>query len=234
MGDRPAIHFPNEGADYRAARDALLLAERELRRQVEHVAALRRALPPGGRTKEDYPFATGPADLSADGPQRTLRLSELFAPGRDSLILYGFMLPPGGPACPMCTAFLDSLDGAAPHVAQTANLAVVAKAPLPELRAFARSRGWRHLRLLSSHGTGFNADYLAERDGDQMPMLNVFQRTADGVCHAWGSELLYHPSEPGQDARHVDMAWPLWNLLDLTPGGRGTDWYPDLSYGPPG
>lgn len=234
MDGQPDIRFPNEGPAYRAARDTLLQAERDLRRQVEQVAALRRALPPGGRLKEDYLFAAGPRDLATDGAAQGIRLSGLFAPGRDSLILYGFMLPPGGTACPMCTSFLDSLNGAARHVMQRANLAVVAKAPLAELRGFARGRGWNWLTLLSSFDNGFNADYLAELDGAQMPMLNVFRRTADGIRHSWGSELLYQPAEPGQNDRHLDMAWPLWNLLDLTPEGRGTDWYPDLAYADPG
>jgi predicted dithiol-disulfide oxidoreductase (DUF899 family) len=38
------------------------------------------------------------------------------------------------------------------------------------------------------------------------------------------------PSEPGQNHRHVDMMWPLWNVLDATPEGRGTDWFPSRQY----
>lgn len=58
--------------------------------------------------------------------------------------------------------------------------------------------------------------------------LNVFQRSADGVRHFRGSELLYAPREPCLHSRHVDAIWPLWNVLDTTPGGRGADWLPKL------
>jgi len=30
--------------------------------------------------------------------------------------------------------------------------------------------------------------------------------------------------------RHVDFMWPLWNILDRTPEGRGSDWGPRLEY----
>src|SRR3954469_24518226 len=144
------MHFPSETAEYRAARDALLAQEIELRRAMEAVAAARRGLPPGGVVPEDYVFA---------GPHGPIRLSELFAPGRDSLVVYHFMFPrdpgddrPGaadGP-CPSCVAFLDQLDGAAEHAGQRLNLVIAAKAPLPRLLATAEERGWRRLRLLSS------------------------------------------------------------------------------------
>jgi len=62
-------------------------------------------------------------------------------------------------------------------------------------------------------------------------MLNVFHRNGELIRHFWGSELLYAPMEPGQHMRHPDLLSPIWNLLDLTPAGRGTDWMPQLSYG---
>jgi predicted dithiol-disulfide oxidoreductase (DUF899 family) len=120
---------------------------------------------------------------------------------------------------------------AAEHVGQRVNLAVVAKAPLPRILAFAHERGWRRLRLLSSAGNDYNRDYLGETaEGWQMPMLNVFRRERGMIYHFWGSELLYAPTDPGQDPRHVGTIEPLWNLFDLTPDGRGTDWDEQLSY----
>ena len=50
------LHYPNESAEYRAARNALLNDEIALRAQIEAVAAKRRALPPGGNVPEDYVF----------------------------------------------------------------------------------------------------------------------------------------------------------------------------------
>jgi predicted dithiol-disulfide oxidoreductase (DUF899 family) len=87
------------------------------------------------------------------------------------------------------------------------------------------------LRLLSSAGSTYNRDDFAQTtQGHQRPMLNVFHREGETIRHFWGSELLYAPTEPGQDPRHVDTIEPLWNLYDLTPEGRGTDWDEQLHY----
>jgi predicted dithiol-disulfide oxidoreductase (DUF899 family) len=217
--------LPNETPLYRSARDELLKAEFELRRRVEDVARLRRALPLGGEAKEDYAFRTVP-------DAEVARLSQLFGDGIDSLILYSFMYGPEmESACPMCTSFLDSLDGAAPHLTQRVSVAVVAKSPPQRIAEHVRARGWRNLRLLSSEGTTYNRDYLGEsEDGAQWPMLNVFVREAGVVRHFWASELFLAENDGKMHPRHVDMAWPLWNLLDMTPGGRGESWFPALKY----
>lgn len=225
---KPVGLFPNETPAYRKARDKLLKAEIALRRQVEEVAKLRRTLPLGGAVPEDFEF-----DEAADvvGMQK-VRLSELFAPGKDTLILYNYMfsLVMGNP-CSMCTSILDSLEGAAPHIAQRANMAVVAKVPLPRLLTFARNRGWRNLRFLSSADNSFNRIYQGEdEEGGQNPMMHIFVRRNGKIRHFWASELFFVKPERGQNMRHVDMIWPLWNLLDLTPEGRGRDWYPRLNY----
>ena len=241
-----AVTFPGESAEYRAARDLLLEEEIELRRAMEAVAARRRELPPGGEVPEDYAFE----GAGADGTPTGVRLSGLFAPGKDSLAIYSFMFPrdpedrrPGpergesaalplaeGP-CPSCVALLDQLDGAAEHVAPHINFAVVAKAALPRVLTFAEERGWRRLQLLSSAGNTFNGDYHAETaDGAQRPMLTVFHRDGATIRHFWSSELFYAPTEPGQDPRHAGTIEPVWNLFDLTREGRGTDWDEQLSY----
>jgi predicted dithiol-disulfide oxidoreductase (DUF899 family) len=240
------ITIPGESPQYRAARDRLLEREIELRRAMEAVAAARRGLPPGGRVKLDYVFE----GMGADEAPTDVRLSELFEPGKDSLVIYSFMFPrdprdqtPGprdgetsllplaeGP-CPSCTALLDQLEGAAEHARQHVNLSVIAKAPLTRLLTFARERGWRRLRLLSSAGNTYNADYSAETiDGMQRPMMTVFQRDGDAIRHFWSSELLYAPTDPGQEPRHVGTLEPLWNLLDLTPEGRPVEWVEQFGY----
>jgi predicted dithiol-disulfide oxidoreductase (DUF899 family) len=223
------MRFPNESPDYRAARDELLRAEVDLRKRVEEVAAMRRRLPVGGAVREDYAFEEGGGDTV-----RRVRLSELFARPEASLLLYSFMYGPKmEKACPSCTSFLDGLDGIAPHATQRVNLAVVARSPIQRIRAHARERGWRHLRLLSSAGNTFNRDYFAESpDESQNPILHVFVRRGSSVHHSYSTELLFAPTEPGQNPRHIDPMWPLWSLFDLTPEGRGTDWYPKLSYEP--
>ena len=219
--------FPNETSEYRAARDELLQAEAALREQTEKVAALRRKLPLGGKVKDDYVFD----ELDGAGNARQVKLSELFAPGKDSLFLYGFMFGPNVEApCPLCTSMLDSLNGAAPHITQRINLAVAAKSPIERIVKFARSRDWNHLRLLSSNGNTFQRDYFAEgEDGNQWPMGNVFVRRDGAIHHYWGTELLMKPMDGG-DSRHMDHSWPVWNIFDCTPEGRGAGWYPALKY----
>src|SRR6266545_6425279 len=172
------VKYPGESAEYRAARDELLAKEIELRRQMEAVAVARRKLPPGGEVPEDYVF-------QGEGPEGTpmdVRLSELFAPGRDSLAIYSFMFPRDpeddrpGPVreketaklplaecpCPSCVSLLDQLDGVVEHANQHMNFVVVAKSPLDRILTWAKERGWRRLRLLSSAGNTYNPDYRAE------------------------------------------------------------------------
>jgi predicted dithiol-disulfide oxidoreductase (DUF899 family) len=232
-----ALHdtrFPGESEEYRRRRDELLQAELDLRRQVEAVAAQRRELPLGGEVATDHAFDEWDA---AVGKARQVHLSELFAPGKDSLVLYSFMFKPGDAGaplevpCPLCTSIIDGLDGAVPHIVERTNFAVVTKAPIEAFNAHARARGWRHSRLLSSAGTSFNSDYRVESgDDDQYAMVNTFVRRDGKIHHFWSTETWFLPPEPGQNPRHVDFVWPLWAVLDTTPEGRGTDWWPSLSY----
>ena len=240
------VRFPGESEEYRRERNRLLDAEIELRRTIERVAAQRRALPHGGVVPDDYRF-----EEVGDGGGE-VKFSELFEPGKDTLVIYSFMFPrwsgdtrPGPAAgetarlplaetpCPSCTSILDSLDGAARHLAQRLNLAVVAKSDPDRIRTFARERGWRHLRLLSSRNNSYNRDYQAETaDGEQRPILNVFVRDDDGFRHSWATELMFAPRDEGEEPRHVDSIWPIWNVLDMTPAGRGTGSnFPGLHYG---
>ncbi|MDQ3958794.1 MAG: DUF899 family protein [Pseudomonadota bacterium] len=235
-----AVRFPGESAEYRAARNRLLESEVALRRQMEAVAAKRRALPLGGVVPEDYVFA---------GPEGEVRLSELFAPGHNSLAIYSFMFPryptdtrPGpragstallpleeGP-CPSCTAILDQLDAVIPHSKQAMSLVAVANAPLERVLTFARERGWRHLPLFSTAGNSYNRDYFGQSpEGYSQPMINVFHKDGDVIRHFWGSEMLYAPTDPGQDPRHAGTLEPLWNLFDLTREGR-PKWDEQLDY----
>jgi predicted dithiol-disulfide oxidoreductase (DUF899 family) len=238
--------FPGESPDYRKARDDLLEREIALRREMEAVAAARRALPPGGVVPEDYVFrGAGP-----DGEPANVRLSELFAPGRDSLVIYNFMFPrspqdprPGpsegrsaglplaqGP-CPSCTALLDQLDAVMLHSEPLLNFYAVAGAPIEDVLTFARERGWRRMRVLSAAGNSFKRDYHGEtEDGSQIPLLNVFERDGNVIRHFWSSELMFAPTDGDQDPRHVGTIEPLWNLIDLTREGRRVDWNEQLSY----
>jgi predicted dithiol-disulfide oxidoreductase (DUF899 family) len=228
------VRFPGETDELRLARNELLQAEIDLRRQTEAVAAQRRRLPLGGEVPSDYSFEESNGE--AAGTQ-TVRLSELFEDGKDTLVLYSFMFIPDesgtplGRACPSCTSIIDAVDGQAPHLEQLINLAVAAKVPIEQFREHADTRGWRHIRLLSAANTTYNHDYHTETDeGSQRPIATVFVRRDGRIHHFWSSELAFAPSDAGQHPRHVDFMWPLWQILDLTPEGRGGDFHPQLEY----
>lgn len=224
-----SVRFPGESAAYRRARDKLLQAEIDLRRQIEAVAAQRRRLPLGGAVPVDYVFEQPTAGF---GPGEEVKLSQLFALPNSSLAIYSFMYGPGmAEPCPMCTSILDSLNGEAPHIVQRINLAVVARSPISRVVDFAHLRGWHNLPLLSSLENSYNRDYHGETEtGAQMPCLNVFSKRNGRIHHVWASELLFGKTDADMGHRHVDMIWPLWNLLDFTPDGRGASWHPKLSY----
>jgi predicted dithiol-disulfide oxidoreductase (DUF899 family) len=236
----PNIEFPGESSEYRRARNELLEAEDQLRQLNEHVAAQRRALPAGGLLAEDYVF-----ESAEDGSE--VRLSQLFAPGKDTLVIYHMMFPrwpedsragaPGGKTallplaeqpCPSCSSVVDGLNGPATHLSDRVNLVVVAKTDPVRLGTYAQERGWRNLRLLSSWNNTFNRDYHGETpEGEQLPVLNVFSRDEDGIHHRWASELTFVRG----DNSPLDAIWPIWGILDLTPTGRGeTAAYPSLQY----
>jgi predicted dithiol-disulfide oxidoreductase (DUF899 family) len=223
--------FPGETAEYRRARNRLLKSEIDLRRQQEKVAAQRRKLPLGGQVPEDYVFD---ASMPGEKEFKTVRLSQLFVPGKETLFVYNFMFPNEVGTmnpCPSCTSIIDAVDGAVRHVAQRVNFAVVAKAPIENLRRHARSRGWKHALLLSSANNTFNADYRAEGpDGGQYPLAHVFVRRRKRIRHFWSSELFFARPDPNQDMRHVDFMWPMWHILDTTPKGRGATWGAQLKY----
>ena len=213
--------YPHDSAEYRRARTALLAEEIELRRHIERVAEQRRALPPGGEAP-DYRFE--------DENGRTVGWAELF--GRhDTLLTYFWMYgPQRGRPCPMCTAFLGELDIPARDLMQRVAVAVLGRSPVARQLAFARERGWRDLNFYATVGDDFARDYRGlAPDGSEWPALDVWVRREGRVRHFWGSEL-GGTSDPGQDPRGAPDPTPLWNLLDLTPAGRGTDWYPALEY----
>ncbi|MER6355954.1 DUF899 family protein [Streptomyces sp. NPDC001634] len=221
--------LPGESADYLAAREELRIAEIDLMRHREEVAARRRALPQGPPV-DDYVFIEGPADLDAgDTPVREVTLSGLFtAPGRP-LIVYHFMYGKlQTEPCPMCTLWIDGFNGAAHHLTQNADFAIAAAADLPTLRQHARNRGWSRLRLLSCGDSTFKYDLGSEdENGEQDSTISVFTRDDDGTVRHFYST---HPRMAEDIAeRGIDLLTPVWHFLDLTPGGRD-DWYPRLNY----
>ena len=217
-------HFPNESAEYRKARNALLVKEIELRRQLEEVSALRRALPPGGEVTKEYRF------MGENGP---VDLTDLFA-GKDTLIIYSYMFGPGRQnPCPSCTSFMATWEEKLPDVEQRVAFAMVARSPIERLIAAKQARGWTRLKVFSDTSGDFTRDYVSAED-DDIPGYTVFTRRDGRVRHFWSGEMSGAMADPGQDPRGAPDPDPLWLLLDTTPEGRGTDWYPKLSYPPKG
>ena len=212
--------FPNESADYRRARNALLTEEIELRRHIERVAAQRRALPPGGEVKENFQF------VGEEGPASFV---DLFG-AKQSLAIYSFMYGPQRKRpCPMCTSVLGSWDGIAPDANQRLSLVFVARSPIERLVAFKQERGWHHVRLYSDMSGDFTRAYVSAKDED-MPAFNVFSRKDGVIRHFWSGETSGEMCDPGQDPRGAPELSPLWTIIDSTPEGRGADWYPKLEY----
>jgi predicted dithiol-disulfide oxidoreductase (DUF899 family) len=219
LAARSTIDFPGESGEYRRARTALLAEEIELRRHIERVARLRRALPPGPLVGIDYGL------VGEDGP---VRFSDLF--GRhDTLVAYKYMFGPERKnPCPMCTAAMSAWDGEANDIGQRVSLVMIARSPIERLLAFKRERGWRNLRLFSDPTGDYTRDWVHPEDAD-VPGLNVFTRRDGVIRHFWGDEL-GQSADPGEDPRGAPDLMPLWNFLDLTPAGRDPGWYPSLTY----
>jgi predicted dithiol-disulfide oxidoreductase (DUF899 family) len=222
LARRTTVTFPNESAAYREARTALLAEEIELRRHIERVAQMRRALPPGGEVVGDYRF---------EGEQGPVDFAGLFG-DKDTLVIYSYMFGPQRERpCPMCTSLLSAWEGEARDVEQRVALAVIARSPLAKLLAFKRERGWRDLRLFSDLNGDFSRDYYGvSKEGGDEPALNVFTRRDGTIRHFWGGEMDFATADPGQDPRGAPDPMPIWTIFDLTPDGRGTDWYPQLDY----
>ena len=224
-------NLTNESEEYLAKREQLRLAELELMRQGERVAELRRGLPQGA-VLQDYEFQEGPANLDdGDAPVGKVRLSELFTSPERSVVIYHFMYGKKNTnPCPMCTLIIDSWNGVAHHLAQNCDVAIVAAADPKTLRAHARKRGWDNLRLLSAWTSTFKYDLGSEdREGNQDSTVSVFTRDKDGTLR---HQYTTHPKISEQvNERGLDLLCPVYNVLDLTPQGRG-EWYASFDYPP--
>ncbi|MDT6964167.1 DUF899 family protein [Cupriavidus sp. SZY C1] len=220
LADTNRVHFPNESDAYRQARNALLAEEIELRRHIERVAAMRRALPPGGEVTKTYRF-TG-----ENGP---VTLADLFG-DKDTLVVYSYMFgPQREKPCPMCTSLMASWEGKVPDIEQRVALAMVARSPIDRLKAAKAARGWTQLKVYADTDGDFTRDYVSAEDAD-MPAYTVFTRRDGKLRHFYSVEMSGEMADPGEDPRSAPDPDPLWTLLDTTPEGRG-NWYPKLEYG---
>lgn len=217
------FRYPNESEEYRARRNELLELESDLRARVDAVAAKRRELPLGGALKDDYRFE------SARG--ETVPFADLFGP-HESLLVYSMMFGSDWDApCPSCASIVDALNANYVALSHHVSMVVVAAAKPEQLRVWGERRNWK-VPLYSGASSDYLLDYFpfdSVTDPGLVSMMNVFQKTPDGVFHTWGSELVGHPKENGHP-NHVDPVWPFWNLLDMTRIGRGDISIPKQDY----
>jgi predicted dithiol-disulfide oxidoreductase (DUF899 family) len=215
--------FPGESDDYAKAREALLAEEIEVRRHLTRLAEQRQALPPGPVVEADYRFV--------DGNGEEVTLLDLFG-DHDTLITYFWMYGPHRERpCPMCTNFLGGANGNANDVKQRAAFKILGRSPVERQRAFAVERGWRDLEFVQTLGDDYANDLgLLDDEGNESPALVVYQKDGDQVRLFWSAEMPAEAADPGQDPRTAPDVAPLWLLLDLTPEGRGTDFYPRVEY----
>jgi predicted dithiol-disulfide oxidoreductase (DUF899 family) len=228
MSPRPAaelastnrVRHPSESPDYRRARQALLVEEIELRRHIERVAELRRALPAGGAVTKTYAF---------EGEHGEITFPELFG-DKQTLVVYSYMFgPQREQPCPMCTSFMSTWEGKLSDIEQRIAFVFVARSPIARLVAAKKARGWTRLKIYSDASGNYTRDYVSAEDAD-VPGYSVFTRRDGTIRHFWSGEMGIGMADPGQDPRGAPDIDPLWTILDTTPDGRGTDWYPKLSY----
>ena len=220
LARKNGVHFSNESEAYRLARNELLAGEIELRRRIERVAEQRRALPPGGEVTKDYRF---------EGESGEVRFAGLFG-SKQTLAVYSYMYGPKRERpCPMCTSLLSAWDGEVRDIGQRISLVAVARSPIKRLSAFKQERGWNNLQVFSDLGGDYTRDYVSAEDVD-VSAFNVFSRRDGTIWHFWSGEMGAATADPGQDPRGAPDLMPLLTILDLTPEGRGADWYPKLEY----
>lgn len=223
LAEKAEVAFPGASDDYVAARRALFASEIEARRLLTRVAEQRRSLPPGPVIAKDYRFR--------DGNGEQVGLADLFG-DHDTLVAYFWMYGQDrARPCPMCTNWLGSVNGNAPDIEQRAALRILGRSPVERQVAFAEERGWKNLRFVQTIGDDWAKDLgLLNADGTENPGLWVFRKQDDEVRLFWSSAQSMDTADPGQDPRDAPDIASLWSILDLTPAGRGEDWYPKLNY----
>jgi predicted dithiol-disulfide oxidoreductase (DUF899 family) len=215
--------FAGESPEYRKAREALVAEEIEFRRHMTRLTEQRRSLPPGPVIEKDYRFK------DANGSEAGL--IDLF--GRHNvLVTYLWMFGPQRERpCPMCTNWLGAVNGNAADIKQRVAFKVLGRSPVPRQLAFAQERGWRDLDFVQTIGDDYAKDIgTLKSDGSEWAAITVFRRDGDKVRLFWAAEMTPEMADPGEDPRLAPDVASLWSILDLTPDGRGKDWYPKLSY----
>jgi predicted dithiol-disulfide oxidoreductase (DUF899 family) len=215
--------FPGASAEYLKAREALLAEEIEFRRHMSRLVEQRRVLPPGPVIEKNYRFK--------DENGAEIGLIDLFGK-HDTLVSYFWMFGPQRERpCPMCTNWLGAVNGNGADIKQRVAFKVLGRSPVPRQIAFAQERGWKDLDFVQTVGDDYAKDIGALKDdGSEWAAIIVFKRDGNKVRLFWSAGMTPEMADPGEDPRQAPDVAALWSILDITPGGRGKDWYPKLSY----
>jgi predicted dithiol-disulfide oxidoreductase (DUF899 family) len=187
--------------EWEAARQQLLVKEKELTRARDALAAERRRMPWLAVDKE-YTF---------DGPAGGVTLLDLFE-GRRQLILYRAFLEPGvhgwpDHACIGCSLVADQIAHVAHLNARDTTLAFASRAPQADIARVKARMGWSMPWYTMTNG--FDVDFgVGEWHG-----TNVFFRDGDSVFRTYFT-----------NNRGDETLGGTWSCLDLTALGRQEEW----------
>jgi len=200
--------------EYEKDRAELLLKEKELTKMRDQVTKLRQELP-WVQLDKDYVF---------EGPNGSVRMSELFIDGKNDLLVFHMMFGPDWKEpCIACSCWVENINGLAPWINTKCNIVVIAKAPYQQLQEVAKMRDWK-FPLLSSFNSDFNSDLKVENSVgyahkkevpmEQSPAASSFHKEGVNIYHTYTTK-----------HRGLENLNTIWAWFDMLPGGRG-DWFP--------
>lgn len=201
-------------------RTALLVEEKALTRQLDEVARRRRALP-WVRVEKEYTFET------SDGPRS---LEEVFQ-GRSQLVVYHFMMGPDWPeGCQSCSFWADNFNGVQTHLAaRDTTFVAISRAPLGAIESYKKRMGWS-FDWISSLDTDFNMDFgVSFPEGHTNDAVYNYRSVAEPMEEVHGLSVLARDADGNvfhtysTFARGADIFNGAYQILDLTPNGRGED-----------
>jgi predicted dithiol-disulfide oxidoreductase (DUF899 family) len=228
-----ADHKIGTREEWTAAREELLVREKQHTRLGDEIAQQRRELP-WVRVEKEYRFDTD------DGGRTLAELSD----GRSQLLAYHFMFGPSYEAgCTTCSSIADAVNGVLPHLnARDATMLFVSQAPLEKLQAYKRRMGWS-FPWVSTANSDFNVDLGFSRSEDQTrdwvePILDQLPPIAARNASDAGTDVVgyltetpgfsafvldegtvYHTYSTG--ARGAEFLMSYYSILDRAPKGRG-------------
>jgi len=152
------------------------------------------------------------ADYSFAGPDKSVRLSELFADKDDLFVIHNM-----GTSCSYCTLWADGFNGVLEHWNDRASVVISSPDTVATQQQFKTDRNWKFTMVSTADNT-FASDMGYRNEQGHHPGVSVFSKTTDGIKRVADT-----PFGPGDDF------CALWHLLDLLPEGSN-GWQPKFNY----